>query len=521
MNLRKFISIALCAAFLWIHGPLPAQAVRVVASKFNFGRIQAFSASSPMPLLLSIALGNMQALSPRARQNLELLLERTQTQRALLANPRAIKSGSLGMGADILLGTTLGQPWIKTPGGILILKESLEGRQGQAQNLESRIASADGMLRELKTVNAILESIDAKRSNALSELDAWLRERWDGMRKRGRGLSLSSRSVAPPIASFANASLHGDPLQGMSAGRDFIVPNPPVENAVVEGYFGPRSIMWRINGHQVVFLSGIRAFLLQSSHPLMAESAKISRRLIQAPVRRLKGTLFLMRQVMFGDSDSARKAAEEIHGFHRIVHGVLDEKVGIYEAGTPFSALDPTLQLWALASFYDTSILAYERYVRTLTEEEKDRYFAEYSLFGRLMGIPARRMPETRSEFESYFLRMLNGPELAVGSMGRQLIASFYMPPSLIKKLEWMPAPFSWVTLLAAKSMFWVMMLFTIGLMPQSIRNLYRLPWSPIRQILFTLLGISVWMFFRISPTILKYSSLWRSAQRRVTNNPL
>jgi len=147
MNLRKFVSIAISATFLWIHGPVPAQAVRgrtAQALKVNSGgpqlfqlSAQALSANGSMPLL-SIALGNMQALSPRARQNLDSALA-------------------------------------KTPEGLVVLKRTLEDTQVPKQNVLSQVIPRNGVIRDFKTINAILESMDPK------QLDAWLRESWDGM----------------------------------------------------------------------------------------------------------------------------------------------------------------------------------------------------------------------------------------------------------------------------------------------------------------------------------------------------
>src|SRR5205809_126226 len=78
------------------------------------------------------------------------------------------------------------------------------------------------------------------------------------------------------------------------------------------------------------------------------------------------------------------------------------EAVGPYPAGTPYSAHDPALLAWVHVTLIATLPRTYELYVGPLTPEERDRYCAEATWLGPLLGIPDDLLPRTAADVDRY-----------------------------------------------------------------------------------------------------------------------
>ena len=81
-----------------------------------------------------------------------------------------------------------------------------------------------------------------------------------------------------------------------------------------------------------------------------------------------------MLALTYGTDDEARKAAGRINAIHGEVSGTLGETAGVFSACTTYSASDPDLLAWVHATLVESIPLAYERFVRPLSQAEKDWY---------------------------------------------------------------------------------------------------------------------------------------------------
>ena len=77
----------------------------------------------------------------------------------------------------------------------------------------------------------------------------------------------------------------------------------------VNGLFGPDSVTWRVNRESVLLLGGGRALLMQVAHPSVAAGAAHYH---EDPWGRLSRTLDLSAQIVFGDRDTAERAAQQL-----------------------------------------------------------------------------------------------------------------------------------------------------------------------------------------------------------------
>jgi len=162
------------------------------------------------------------------------------------------------------------------------------------------------------------------------------------------------------------------------------------------GYFGPESMMWKVNKEITVLFGGARALLMHAAHPLIAAGARQTSFYQRDPWKRLIRTLSLQNSVTFGTVEEADESAVRINRLHEVIKGK-DEITGdIYDA------LDHEQLLWVHACLQISSIYFYEKTVRKLSEEEKNQYHNENLLSAKLVLIDLKQTPKTHLELKNW-----------------------------------------------------------------------------------------------------------------------
>ena len=165
------------------------------------------------------------------------------------------------------------------------------------------------------------------------------------------------------------------------------------------GYFGPSSMMWKVNKEITVLFGGARALLMHAAHPLIAAGARQTSFYQRDPWKRLIRTLSLQNSVTFGTKEEADESAHRINKLHEVIKGT-DEITGdIYDA------LDHEQLLWVHACLQISSIYFYEKTVKKLTQEEKDQYHRENMLAADLVLINIKEMPQTHEELKQWVIK--------------------------------------------------------------------------------------------------------------------
>lgn len=193
-----------------------------------------------------------------------------------------------------------------------------------------------------------------------------------------------------------------------------------------DGLLGPGSVAWRVIGHPVSVVGGVRSLIVQALHPLamagVAEHSDYKRR----PMDRLRRTSHYVTATTFGDTETALAAAERVKRIHRRVRGT--DPV----TGKAYSADDPDTQLWVHCVEWHSFLAAYRRYGGSLTPEEEDRYLAEGVPIAGLLGVPQDSVPASRAEMRAYFEDVR--PQLCVSEMTRDAV-NFVLRPPLTREL--------------------------------------------------------------------------------------
>ena len=167
-----------------------------------------------------------------------------------------------------------------------------------------------------------------------------------------------------------------------------------------EGLIGPDAVAWRVIGHPGALIGGLRSLVLQSLHPHAMAGVDQHSDYSHRPLDRLRRTTFYVAATTYGDTETAATAVEHVQRRHSKVRGI--DPV----TGQAYSAADPETQLWVHCTEWHSFLAAYRVFGPGLEAADEDRYFAEGSVIGSLLGTPREMVPASAAEMRAYFERM-------------------------------------------------------------------------------------------------------------------
>ncbi len=227
-----------------------------------------------------------------------------------------------------------------------------------------------------------------------------------------------------------------------------------------EGFFGPTSMMWRVNREVTTLFGGARALLMHAAHPLVAAGARQTGGYRRDPWLRLTRTVQLQNLVTFGPRVAAQEAADRINKLHRSIHG-MDPVTGEW-----YDALDYEQLLWVHAALEVSTIHFYRLTVGTLDDAEADRYHEENKLSAELLLLPAGFVPATFADMLSYVDDMAGSGRLRHSDVAAEVseLITRGAVPARIKPL-------------------WKLVAFAaVGTLDPRLRDLYGLRWTGTHQ---------------------------------------
>jgi uncharacterized protein (DUF2236 family) len=265
------------------------------------------------------------------------------------------------------------------------------------------------------------------------------------------------------------------------------------------GYYGPRSVTWRLMAENALLLGGGRAVLMQVAHPLVA--AGVAHHSIYAtdPVGRLNRTLDYTVKFTFGSREDVRQAAREINQLHAAVTGKLETPTPALPAGAAYSAQTQDLLLWVFATLVDTGMLLYPLLVGPLSQAERERYYQEGRATIRLLGLKESTTPANLAQFHGYMRDMLAGDTLTVTESAH----------AVARSIERLPLPLPLRPFLAVNNHI------TAALLPPRLRALYGYTWDRRRQRFFDAWTAGTRRLLPLLPPVARYGPWARAAWRR------
>jgi uncharacterized protein (DUF2236 family) len=199
-----------------------------------------------------------------------------------------------------------------------------------------------------------------------------------------------------------------------------------------QGLFGPESMAWKVIGHPVSIVGGVRALIVQSLHPLAMAGVAQHGDYRNRSLDRLRRTAYYVSATTFGDTVTAHAAADRVKRMHRRVRGM--DPV----TGRAYSADDPDTQLWVHCVEWHSFLAAYRAYGGRLAAAEQDRYIAEGVRAAALLDVPAAGVPDSVDAMRAYFEAVR--PQLCVSEAARRAI-DFVLHPPLTRELLALQVP--------------------------------------------------------------------------------
>jgi uncharacterized protein (DUF2236 family) len=231
------------------------------------------------------------------------------------------------------------------------------------------------------------------------------------------------------------------------------------------GLFGPDSVTWRVHRDPVLWVGGIRALLLQALHPLAMAGVAQHSSFREDPWGRLVRTGDFVGVTTFGTTSEARRAAARVRGIHRRVRGTEPE------TGQRYAADDPALLAWVHCCEIESFLSTARRSGVAISAADADRYVAEQTRIGPLVGVDPDELPASVRELAAYFDEVR--PQLRLTAASRSA-ALFMLAPPLPRAVALAtPARPAWAGVA------------TLGfaLLPRWARRLYRLPGLPTTDV--------------------------------------
>jgi uncharacterized protein (DUF2236 family) len=265
------------------------------------------------------------------------------------------------------------------------------------------------------------------------------------------------------------------------------------------GYFGPQSMMWKVNKEITVLFGGARALLMHAAHPLIAAGARQTSFYQRDPWKRLIRTLSLQNSVTFGNKQEADESAHRINKLHEVINGE-DEVTGGY-----YDALDHEQLLWVHACLQISSIYFYEMTVKKLSEAEKNQYHLENMKAAELVLVDKDKMPKTHDGLKNWVIEKSREDGYLVSTDVAEDVKNIIGGGPVPKHIK----------------PIWPFIAFTaFNTLPQEFKEIYGISDSKLKNLI---LGINLKLLKYTRPFLPPFFRLIapaRWAQQRITRKP-
>ena len=265
------------------------------------------------------------------------------------------------------------------------------------------------------------------------------------------------------------------------------------------GYFGPQSMMWKVNKEITVLFGGARALLMHAAHPLIAAGARQTSFYQRDPWKRLIRTLSLQNSVTFGTKNEADESAHRINKLHEVIKGKDEISGGTYDA------LDHEQLLWVHSCLQISSIYFYEKTVKKLSDEDKNQYHLENMIAAEMVLVDKNQMPKTHEGLKQWVIDKSKEKDYLmytdVAKDVQDIIAGGPVPTH-IKPI-------------------WPFIAFTaFHTLPKEFKDLYNIKTTPLKRYIlsFNLLFLKFTRPFL--PPFFRLIAPARWAQQRITKSP-
>ncbi|MGO3885327.1 MAG: oxygenase MpaB family protein [Mycetocola sp.] len=153
----------------------------------------------------------------------------------------------------------------------------------------------------------------------------------------------------------------------------------------------------RVSREGILLTGGAHAILMQIAHPLVGAGVAEHSDFVSDPLKRLRGTLGFVYAQSSGDTALMDATAALVTRAHARVRRDTTP-------GAPgYSANDPELQLWVVATLYHAADRVHRRVFGPLSSADADAVYRGYARLGTALGMPDELWPIDRAAFATYW----------------------------------------------------------------------------------------------------------------------
>lgn len=226
------------------------------------------------------------------------------------------------------------------------------------------------------------------------------------------------------------------------------------------GYFGPDSMMWRVNREVTTLFGGARALLMQAAHPLVAAGARQTGGYRRDPWARLIRTVRMQNMLTFGSQQAADAAADRINKLHKVIHGV-DPATREWYDGLDYEQL-----LWVHLALETSTIDFYRLTVGPLSGADAEQYHEEHKTVGELLLLPREFVPASYSDALAYIDDLIGSGRLRHTDVAEE-VAELIIGAAVPRRIK----------------PLWRFITFcAVGTLDPRLRRLYGLEWNAARE---------------------------------------
>ena len=189
--------------------------------------------------------------------------------------------------------------------------------------------------------------------------------------------------------------------------------------------FAPESEMWRINRERCGLIYGPAAAILQVAHPRIAQGVHDHSNFRTDTMGRLRRTLEGTNRIAFGRASEAEAIKARLAAVHGKVWGTVSPGIN---GPHVYSAFEPDLLFWVLATLISAAVSGYEFVYGELSVARKEAFYRDMCRFGKYFGVDESLSPKGWSAFEAYYDGMVEGDFLGSHTMCGELARAVIYP---------------------------------------------------------------------------------------------
>ena len=233
---------------------------------------------------------------------------------------------------------------------------------------------------------------------------------------------------------------------------------------------GRDSLVWKYFGDQRMYLIGPRPAVLQNMLAELGQGVLDHSVFFSDTAARVKRSIPPIMMTVYGAEDSGE--GNRVRDFHRNIKGDMPSQSGMVGR---YHALDPETFFWAHATFVEQVLYFADTFVKRLTDDEKERIYAESKTWYRRYGVSDRPMPADYAGFQRYWDHMMDQIVVAhpTAKYGVGYVTKGFPRPKGVSPLTWR---------LVSPLFDPVAAFITTGGMPPRARDLLGLPWGDRRE---------------------------------------